>query len=205
MNNQKRFFENNYAGYCQKLAKTDLASRSEILGVEYQKEKLMIPLFGTLYFVSKDGIVNTDGTRPDYAICVILAQYTLLCPEKNHLDPEWIAFRDLKKISHFTNVNYFQSDTEQPIAHSFTGKKGALLDICASLHGGQYAENSAYDVACTFQALPKISLLLLFNDRDEDFPADCSVLFQRQAEQYLDPESLAMTSALLARTLRKMI
>jgi hypothetical protein len=32
-----------------------------------------------------------------------------------------------------------------------------------------------------------------------DFPADCKVLFQSQGEYYLDPESLAMTSGLLAK------
>ncbi|RLB85575.1 MAG: hypothetical protein DRH26_18175 [Deltaproteobacteria bacterium] len=42
---------------------------------------------------------------------------------------------------------------------------------------------------------------MLMNDADEDFPADCKVLFQRQGEYYLDPESLAMTSGLLARKL----
>ena len=52
-----------------------------------------------------------------------------------------------------------------------------------------------------FQALPRIALLLSFNDGDEDFPPYSTVLFWRQAEYYLDPESLAMTSALLAKQL----
>ena len=52
-----------------------------------------------------------------------------------------------------------------------------------------------------FNALPKMSILLLFNDKDEEFSAECSVLFQKQAEYYLDPESLAMTSAFLSKKL----
>jgi hypothetical protein len=52
-----------------------------------------------------------------------------------------------------------------------------------------------------FEALPRVSLLLLFNDRDDEFPAGCTVLFNRQAESYLDPESLAMTGGLLSRRL----
>ena len=51
-----------------------------------------------------------------------------------------------------------------------------------------------------FQALPRIVLLLLFNDGDEEFPAKCTVLFERHAEHYRDPESLAMTSTWLARS-----
>jgi hypothetical protein len=54
-----------------------------------------------------------------------------------------------------------------------------------------------------FNAFPYISLLLLFNDGDDEFPARCSVLFQKQAEFYLDPESLSMTGALLTKNLKK--
>jgi hypothetical protein len=39
--------------------------------------------------------------------------------------------------------------------------------------------------------------------RNISFYAHCSVLFQKHAEYYLDPESLAMTSAFLAKSLRK--
>ena len=46
-----------------------------------------------------------------------------------------------------------------------------------------------------------MSLLLLFNDRDDEFPAGCKVLFNRHAESYLDPESLAMTGTFLPKEL----
>ena len=61
----------------------------------------------------------------------------------------------------------------------------------------------SYDLAVKFDALPRISLLLLFNDGDEEFPAKCTVLFQKHAEYYLDPESLAMTGACLAKALKQ--
>ena len=48
-----------------------------------------------------------------------------------------------------------------------------------------------------------MSLLLLFNDRDDEFPAGCTMLFNRNAESYLDPESLAMTGSFLAKRLNR--
>ncbi len=60
----------------------------------------------------------------------------------------------------------------------------------------------AYDLSYRFEALPRLSLLLLFNDADEDFPAKCMVLFEKHAEEYLDLESLAMTGAILVRNLK---
>jgi hypothetical protein len=57
-------------------------------------------------------------------------------------------------------------------------------------------------VACNliirFPALPKVPLLMLFHDRDEDFPAHCSLLFQERARAYLDMECLAMLGMVLA-------
>jgi hypothetical protein len=47
-----------------------------------------------------------------------------------------------------------------------------------------------------FTALPKIPVLMLFNDADEEFHAQCAVLFERRAENYLDMECLAMVGML---------
>jgi hypothetical protein len=55
-----------------------------------------------------------------------------------------------------------------------------------------------------FTALPKIKLLLLFNDSDDEFPASCSVLFQKQAEEYLDPESLIMIGIAFTNRLKRL-
>lgn len=44
--------------------------------------------------------------------------------------------------------------------------------------------------------------IMIFNDGDMDFPAYATVLFQRHAEYYLDPERLAVTSAVLASKLK---
>ena len=43
-----------------------------------------------------------------------------------------------------------------------------------------------------YPALPKVPMLLLFNDKDDEFPAQCSVLFEKRAKKFLDMECLAM-------------
>ena len=47
-------------------------------------------------------------------------------------------------------------------------------------------------------ALPRIPLLLLFNDADDEFAAQCAILFERRADRYLDMECLAIIGSLLA-------
>jgi hypothetical protein len=173
------------------------------LGVVLDNDRMFIPFFNDRYFVSNNGIIDESGNRPDYMTCVILAKYILLCPEQSYFDNEWVSFKDFKKASHFTNLNYFSSDTERAIERHFSGKLNDLKTACGKLDGSQYEMEISYDLSIQFEALPRISLLLLFNDGDDEFPAKCTVLFTKHAEYYLDPESLAMTGACLAKNLKR--
>jgi hypothetical protein len=196
-------FEKNYQNYCAQMAKIDFESIKDKLGIIHDGDRMFIPFFNNRYLVSNNGIFDESGNRPDYIISIILSKYILLCPGQSHHDNEWVSFKDFKRVSHFTNVNYFSSDTERAIEKHFSGKLDKLKKASEELDGSQHEMEISYDLSMQFNALPRISLLLLFNDGDEEFPAKCTVLFQRHAEYYLDPESLAMTSACLARELKR--
>jgi len=195
-------FEKNYNHYCSQLSTIDFTLVKDTLGIDHDGDRLIIPFFNRQYHVSKNGITDASGNRPDYVVCVILAKYILLCPDTMHHDTEWVSFKDFKRTSHFTNVNYFASDTEQAIETHFTGRLEDLMKAGEKIGGVQNEMNMSYDLGIRFNALPRISLLLLFNDRDEEFPAKCTVLFQKHAEFYLDPESLGVTGAFLAKSLK---
>ena len=59
-----------------------------------------------------------------------------------------------------------------------------------------------YDLSMQFDLLPRVPLLILFNDLDDEFPAKCTVLFERRAEEYLDAECLAIAGRILFESLR---
>lgn len=198
-------FERNYQEYQTQLSKVDFASIKDKLGILSDSDKMFIPLLNKRFFVSNEGITDESGRRPDYSVSVILSQYILLCPDESYYDAEWTAFRDFKRVSHFKNVNYFSTDTEKVIQESFSGKLNELRKACTEVGGFPHEMGTAYDLSMQFVALPRISLLLLFNDGDEEFPAKCTLLFQKHAEYYLDPECLAMTSAFLAKNLKQQI
>jgi hypothetical protein len=40
--------------------------------------------------------------------------------------------------------------------------------------------------------LPRIPIRLRFNDKDDEFPAQSSILFRQSTESYIDMESLAI-------------
>ncbi len=198
-----QIFEKNYQHYCDQIEKIDFMGVKDRLGIEADSDLMRIPFLGREYRVSRKGFFDAAGDRPNYGICVILAKYVLLVPDKVYTDPGWVSFRDFKRASHFTNVNFFTSDTEQAIVKQFSGKLDALAHAGQVLGGLHHELGTSYDLAMEFAALPRISLLMLFNDKEDSFPAHCSVLFQKHAEFYLDPESLAMTSAGLAKRLKE--
>lgn len=197
-------FDKHHADYCAQVATVDLDSIGERLGLVKAPDNWTIPFFNQPFPVSPDGIVDVSGNRPDYLVFVILAKYILLCPERQHADADWVSFREFKRASHFTNVNFFASDTERAIAKQFSGNLTALKTAGQAMGGVDPRAGMSYDLCLQFDALPRVAMLLLFNDGDADFPAKCTVLFQKQAEYYLDPESLAMTGAVLARHLKRL-
>ncbi len=201
---ESAIFETHYEDYCRQIAELDFSSIKDTLGIEVSGQEVIIPFFGEKYVVSRTGIVDEFGNRPDYMVCVILSKYLLLCPNAPVENKEWSALKDFHKMSQFTNLNVFTSDAEQPIVKSFSGRIGALADASRKLEGKPCELDVSYDFSMQFKALPKINILLLFNDSDDEFPATCSILFQRQAEYYLDPESLIMIGIAFTQRLKKL-
>jgi hypothetical protein len=87
------------------------------------------------------------------------------------------------------------------LVRHFSGRLDQLKDACQRLEGRPGDLEVSYQLALRFKALPRIPILLLFNDEDEEFPAQCSLLFQKKAEGYLDMECLAILGWALTDTL----
>jgi hypothetical protein len=205
MNTAVNVYESTYRDYLARLGRINSGFLEQSLGVKVQGKEAVIPLFGRHYRVSKDGITNPEGNAPRFDICVILCKYLLLCPDKAPKETEWVSFRNLKDSGPLTT--YFANDVERAIAAHFAGKLEKLQASCRQLGGYPPRMQAAYDLSMQFDALPRIPVILLFNDTDDDqgiiWPASCSLLFERRAESYLDPECLAMTGSLLYSWLKK--
>jgi hypothetical protein len=196
-------FEKNYRYYLEEIAKADFDAVKDTLGCRLDGDQMVVPFLGRAYRVSPSGITDEAGQRPGYVESVILARYVLQCPAFAAGGDGWVSFKDFKATSHFTNINYFASDTEQAIVKNFAGRLAELERTCRQTGGVPHEDGMPYDLCMRFDVLPRVSLLLLFNDRDDEFPAGCTVLFNQPAEAYLDPESLAMTGAMLAKRLKQ--
>jgi len=189
MEASESIFTRHYRDYLAQLATRDLTALAERLGAQAIGQGLRLPLLGRHYLISADGVVGEDGKRASYDACIILCRYVLMCPHETPSGDDLVTFRNLQHSGPLTV--YFADNVERVIATHYSGRLSAFRGICAK-QGEESHLEVRVDAMARFAALPKIPLIVLFNDRDEDFPASCSILMERRAERYLDAECLAM-------------
>ena len=151
MTARSKIFEENYQEYCRQIADTDLAAVQDRLAIQVDNNTATVMFFNQPYQVSGKGIFDADQRKADYVTCVILSKYILLCPDQLYLDADWCTFRDFKKESHFTNTNYFISDTTQRIITHFSGRLADLKTACGKINGSDRQMDSAYDLSVAFK------------------------------------------------------
>jgi hypothetical protein len=188
-------FEQIYQDYLKQLSQIDLQTIANRSGVQIEGDSILVPLFDQLYKISLRGIVDPSGEEPSHSVKVVLCQYLLHTPAVEPEGEDWVSYKDFKDASPF--VGGFQNNTEKAIAKNFAGRMEALRRACVQLGGMDPGLNWGYQLSMKFDPLPRVPILLLFNDVDEEFPAQCLLLFERRAEKFLDMESMAILGWLL--------
>ena len=116
------------------------------------------------------------------------------------LEGNWVSYKDFKDAAPL--IHAFYNTVTHPIAETFSGRLKELEKAAKRIGGDTPADTFSYDLSLRFDALPKVPILLLFNDKDDEFPAQCSVLFEKRAEKFLDMECLAMVGMLFFHLLK---
>ncbi len=201
MAEKSKIFEQTYEDYLTQIAELDFNFIAPTLGAKVDGSHILIPFFGAPIRISPHGIADSSGKKPHLSVCVILCKYLLMCPLIEPLGGLWMAFKDFKDAAPL--VHAFSNTVTRPIAETFSGRLPDLAESSRQLGGYPPDEEFPYDLSIQFDALPKVPLLLLFNDQDEEFPAQCGVLFEKRAEKFIDMECLAMVGMLFCEYLKK--
>ena len=196
-------FKKTYTEYLAQISSIDFSTKQERLGVKLEGREIVVPFFGKSYRFSSNSIADPSGKRPDFGTCVVLCKYLLLCTAGSPQESDWVSYRDFKEAGPLTH--FFVSNVENPIAATFSGLAGDLEKACVAFGGTRPDIQLSYDLIMRFDPLPKVPLLMLFNDADDDFPANCSVLFESRAEKYLDAESLAILGGIFTDRLKRAV
>ena len=201
MAEKSQVYEQTYKDYLTRISELEFNFIADRLGVTVDGEDVIIPLFGKPYRVSAKGIADFSNQKPHLSICVILCKYLLMCPLIEPLGGNWMAYKDFKDAAPL--IHAFSNTVTRPLAETFSGRAAKLEKAGKKMGGYPPNEEFPYDVSMQFDALPKVPLLLLFNDRDEEFPAQCGVLFEKRTGKFIDMECLAMVGMLFFEYLKK--
>lgn len=179
-----------YLHYLKQLKTTRFDGKEDLLGITVDGDTVVVPYFGQSIRLTADGLKDEAGDRPDFADCVVVCRYLIMCPLFEPKQKDWVAYRDFRDAGPLTV--FWADAVEGPLARTFSGNVSALEKACNALDGRMSDMDIACDLCRRFTPLPKMPLLLVFNDADDDFPASVSLLFEKRASTYLDAESQAI-------------
>ena len=179
-----------------------LEPREEIgrsLGIAVIEGGYRIPFFHRTYTIAAEVVTDENGKSATHAVSVILCKYILMCPNRPSEDVSLITYKDFKDAAPYAGG--FSDTAKRPICEKYSNNINMLKQRSLDLGGKIFPTEVACQLAMRFEALPKVSIVLMFHDADEDFPAQATLLFQNNAASYLDMECLAMIGGALAHYL----
>lgn len=186
------------ADLLKETAEKRVAASAPALGGSLDNGSARIPLFGEPCTVREDA-VHTNAAPLDTVGSILVIRY-LLSAGDEPLRNAWVPYREFRDGAQF--ASYIKTNIEDRLARHFAGKKALLQERIQAIGGHMYRSESRPDVAAALYPFPKVPLLLIFWDKDEEFDASFQFLFDRSAASYLDMEALAV---LLEYTCQKLI
>ncbi len=170
------------------MAGRDLREVAERCGGRYlcgPPEAVEVPFLGRVHRILRGDVVTPEDPAPSIWVKIFLMIYATRATGRP-LSGRWVSYRDLPNT--VSKARSFEACVER-IARVFEGRP-ADLERAARPLGGRPADGAAAPVGYLFPALPRVPLLLLFWDREEEFPARAVVLLDEHVLDYLDQEAL---------------
>ena len=197
-NGQRKIYED----LLDRLPNADIAASADHLDLPLNDAgEAEVPFFGANYLVSRKGVRRSDGQRFPYATGSVLIHY-ILKGSRSRAEGKFVMFAELAGPL-FKQGSYSQGALEGPIIKRFQGRLPELLAAASSVGGRREGEAGLGAVSLIFDLLPHLPLQLIFYDRDDEFPARATLLFDRNATQIIDFEVVAVLVTLFVQYLTK--
>lgn len=156
-------------------------------------ESVTIDFLDGRYVVTREGVAAEWGEDPSVWVKILLLIY--LTRAGGRLPTaSWVSYRDLpNSVSKSASFE----ECSARIARAFGGDRVGLERAVIAL-GGRPSETGSADLAYVLPVLPRVPVLLLFWDREEEFDARAGFLLDGSVLDYLDLEALLFVGEALA-------
>jgi hypothetical protein len=139
---------------------------------------------------------NEAGSQPLSTFSQAVLAYYFHLSDGSPLTGKWIAFTELPDGQFYTQA--FQGYTGQELVKTFGNDIDAFVRAAERL-GGRREELG--DAAFAFRVLPKVELLAVGWQGDEDFPPSYRILFDTAVSHHLSTDACAILGNMLTRRL----
>lgn len=193
-------FRQTYENYLKKISEIDLERIAPIIGAKKRDGGVVIPYIDREYTVAPGGVTDDAGKTAFFPVSVVLLKYVLMAPGERPIPKgQWMNFRDFPDAGPL--VTYFGSNVIQVLEREFEGQVNMLRQRCLELGAKNSPFASTFDLSVTIPVLPNVTVILNFNDRDDEFPGVANLLFDRTVALCLDMESVAIAGVTLAEVI----
>lgn len=189
-----------YMELIQRLAWADIAASAAMLGLGLNDAgEAEVPFLGKTFLIAPTGVKRSDAQMFSDNIGSVLCHYIMNasgCRPSGRM----VTFAELAGPL-FTQGSYSQDALERPLIKRFQGRVGELLAVADSIGGRLAGETGMGSVSLVFDMLPNIPLQVIFYDRDDEFPARVTLLYDQNATRFLEFEFLAVLVTLFVQGL----
>ena len=186
-----------------RLATADIVTSAERLSLPLNDAgEAEVSFLCDTYLLSNDGVRRSDGQRVSYETGSALIHYILIASCSRPAG-QFVTFAELAGPL-FKQGSYSRSALELPITKRFQGCVPELLSTAAAVGGRQGGVSGSGSISLVFDLLPHILMQLVFYDRDDEFPARATLLFDHNATQLIDFEALAVLVTVFEESLTGM-
>jgi len=183
----------------QKLKEMDVADICQRSKASYsQKEGFFLPYLNYTLRIDPPNfaVFSIDAKKSiDPALEVLILHY-LRDARTTEPTGKWASYRELPSGGFYHPV--FRARAEIPLIKRF-GSQPDLFKKAACSLGGEPAQYG--DLAFKIITFPRLPLVYILWTKDEEFPADASILFDSSAENHLHIEDLAYLGETVTREL----
>jgi hypothetical protein len=173
-----------------------IASRSGAT-FSYVDKAFVVPFFGEDHMVSYPGggVARADG-GPVGGMAEMIILHYLVGADGTAVAEHWVSYRDLPGARYHEPA--FIAEVEGPLSRGLAGHLDSLRP---------WAKRNARplelpgDMAIAWDVLPRVPLLIIFNEADEEFGASARVLFDISAPGYLPTEDLSVLAEIAVERL----
>ena len=169
----------------KQVAAMDLESVAARLACDYRDSRLRVKCLGKSFVIDPAGHIESEVHINPWVTFPLL-KYVLTAGEAEETD-DWISFDEL--TSGPVRAQYFRKRCEIPLRELLDAHLDLFSDLMGQFEAGT-PQGFVSDRAWLIRPLPRVPVVMLYWLAEPGDESRAKILFNRNAERFLDPEGL---------------